>query len=585
MDAMNVTPAPTSLVLSRLLLALLPLALVACGESTAPVRPSPSPTPPAASSTALPAQASSTALAPAHTASAPRSVPTPMPSAHARMSDDIEAYLAQPRFSHATWGIDVLDLATGRTLYRHHAERLFIPASNAKLYTAALALHTLGPRYRFRTSLYATRKPSASGTLRGDLILYGRGDPSLGQGNDSHTPNEWADQLASALAARGVKRVTGNLIADDTYYAGPPFGAGWEASDLLSGFAAPVSALSVQGNTFTLNVGGNGACCTTSVDPLAADVRVINTLHRSAPGEYDPLGLYRAPGSDQLYVFGARAPSSAPRVFNLAAPDPARMAGGLLADALARHGIRLDGRVRTRHWPQPPTDEHDPHLFRITDVRSAPLGTLIQHMLKHSDNLYAQLLLMASGKHQAEIGTCLGQQHLPTLTAYWGVCAMRAMLRDAGIDAGSAYFEEGSGLSRKDRVTPTATVDLLRWLNRQRYASTLRLALPIAGVDGTLRYRLRGTVAENNLHAKTGTLRYAYTLSGYVRSANGQPLAFSIMLNGYARPADIDGRPTVGRATRDIDAIARIIAEYGHVPMPASSPASAASAANASQTP
>ncbi|WP_168609287.1 D-alanyl-D-alanine carboxypeptidase/D-alanyl-D-alanine endopeptidase [Oleiagrimonas citrea] len=562
------TLAPITIQRLGRLLVCTPLLLAAC--SGQPPRPAP-PAPSTPTTTAAPARAASIPASPRSAAAPAMPAPTSMPSARERMADAIGAYIAQPRFAHATWGIDVIDLSDGRTLYRRNADKLFIPASNAKLYTAALALHTLGPRYRFHTSLYASRAPSANGTLRGNLILYGRGDPSLGMGSDTQTPTDWADKLATVLAARGVKRITGDLIADDTYYAGPPFGAGWEASDLLSGFAAPVSALSVQGNTFTLRVGGNGACCTASVDPLAADVRILNTLHRSAPGEYDPLGLYRAPGSNRLYVFGARPPSSKPRVFNLATPDPARLAGGLLADALARHGIRFTGRIRTQHWPHPGEDEHGKGLVRITDVRSAPLGTLIRHMLKHSDNLYAQLLLMASGKHQSEIGTCLGQRHPPTLTAYWGICAMRAMLRDAGIAAGSAFFEEGSGLSRKDRVTPEATTRLLRWLDRQRFANDLKQALPVAGVDGTLRYRMRGTPAAGNLHAKTGTLRYAYTLSGYVRSANGQPLAFSIMLNDYARPRNTDGRPTAGRATRDIDAIARLITEYGNVPLPSPS--------------
>jgi serine-type D-Ala-D-Ala carboxypeptidase/endopeptidase (penicillin-binding protein 4) len=446
---------------------------------------------------------------------------------------------------------------------------LFIPASNTKLYTTALALHMLGSDDRFHTSLYATRRPAANGVLHGDLVLYGRGDPGLGLDRDGKPTDTWADSLAAALAARGVRRITGNLIADDTWYAGPPYGAGWEAGDLLGGFAPQVSALSVQDNAFTLRIGGNGTCCSARIDPTAAGIQLVNTLQPAGATSSDPLGLYRPEGSGRLYVFGSRPPTRAPRTFTLAAPDPARMAGNLLRQALSRRGIRIDGRVRTRHWPEWTTPQDLRGMIRITDVRSAPLHELIRHMLKQSDNLYAQLLLLAVGKQQAAIGTCPDQQHPPTLTAGWGLCAMRAWLRGIGIDPSSAHFEEGSGLSRKDRVTPAATVQLLAWIDRQPFAADVRKALPIAGVDGTLQYRMRGTLAAGNLRAKTGTLRYAYALSGYVTAANGNRLAFSIMLNGYARPVDATGEAMAPRATHDIDAIAECIARYGTVPLPA----------------
>jgi len=481
----------------------------------------------------------------------------------------IDAYIQQPRFRHARWGIVVRDLDTGERLYAHAAGALFIPASNTKLYTTALALRTLGPDARFHTSLYATRRPSANGIVRGDLVLYGRGDPGLGLDRDAKFSVAWADHLAAALAARGVRRVTGNLVADDTWYAGPPYGAGWEAGDLLGGFAPQVSALSVGDNAFTLRIGGDGTCCSVRIDPAGAGIRLINTLQPAGTSGVDPLGLYRPEGSDRLYIFGSRPATRAARSFTLAAPDPARMAGNLLVQALARHGIRFDGRVRTRHWPARTTPQDLRGMTRITDVRSAPLHELIRHMLKQSDNLYAQLLLLAVGKQQAATGTCTDQQHPPTLTAGWGLCAMRAWLRSIGIERSSAHFEEGSGLSRKDRVTPAATVRLLAWLDRQPYAHDVREALPIAGVDGTLQYRMRDTLAAGNLRAKTGTLRYAYALSGYVTAANGDRLAFAIMLNAYARPVDVTGEAVAPRASHDLDAIAERIARYGMLPLPA----------------
>lgn len=544
----------------------------------------------------VPPTSPATINTPARTASTTHAVATPAPptrrvavapgtDARSHLARTIDAFIGRPRFRHARWGIAVRDLDSGRTLYSHQADKLFIPASNAKLYIAALALDTLGADFRLHTSLYATRHPDGRGVLHGDLVLYGRGDPGLGVGKDGKPDTTWATRLAAALAQRGIRRVTGNLIADDTWYQGPPYGAGWEIDDQLGGYAPPVSALSVQDNAFTLRVGGNGHCCTLEVDPAAAGIDIVDTLARNTDGRFDPLGLYRPPGSKRLYVFGSRAPTARPRVFTLAAPDPARMAGALLAEALARRGIDLDGHVEVRHWPDTTAPSRRDRMLRISDVRSVPLHALVRHMLKTSDNLYAQLLLLAVGKRQAATGICEDQPHPPTLTAGWGLCALRAWLRGIGIDTADTQFEEGSGLSRKDRVTPDATVHLLAWIARQPFAAELRDALPVAGVDGTLEQRLRGTPAAGNLRAKTGTLHMAYTLSGYVHAANGDRLAFSIMLNGYAVADDPGRMPPTDPPTRDVDTVARLVTGYGQVPLEApATPSVSATPAPAART-
>ncbi len=493
---------------------------------------------------------------------------SPRDTARTSLVDAIEAYVEQPRFHRARWGIVVDDLDRGRLLYARNAHDLFIPASNAKLYTAALALDTLGPDYRFRTSLYATRRADARGVLHGNLILLGRGDPGLGMTSDGGISDAWADHLASILAQRGVRHITGDVIADDTWYAGPPYGSGWELDDALGGYAPPVSALSVQDNAFRLFVGGKGACCTLRIEPYTGTgVQLVSSLQRSVDGNYDPLGLYRPQGSTRLYVFGSRPDTWQPRKFVLAVPEPARMAGRLLVQSLERYGIRVDGHVRTRHWPHSSFDPQQPGIVHVTDVRSPPLRELVQHMLKKSDNLYAQLLLLAVGKQQQALGSCPDRLHPPTLTAAWGLCAYRLWLQRIGIAPGSALLEEGSGLSRKDRVTPSATVHLLEWIHRQPFADVIRSALPVAGVDGTLQYRMLDSDAAGNLEAKTGTLHLAYTLSGYVRAANGHLLAFSIMLNAYARPREADGRWKAEAPDDDLDAIALMIAGYGRVPL------------------
>lgn len=478
--------------------------------------------------------------------------PRNMPSS---LMEGIAAYIAQPRFAHAQWGIDVVSLDNGKALYRHDADALFLPASNAKLYTSALALQTLGADARFSTTLYATGAPRADGTLVGDLILHGGGDPSLG--NPEASP-DWANRLAEALAARGIRRVRGNLIADDTYFAGPLFGDGWEAFDLQTDYGAQADALGVNNNMVHVKVEREGArCCGIAVDPSGSGMRVVNLTGRAAP-----LGLYRPPGSDTLYVIGSLRTNQARGSYALSAPDGALFAANLLRDALAQRGIAFDGRVRALHWPQ--TDAalaNNP--IEIASVVSPPLSQLLVHMLKHSDNRYAQMLLQQVGVATARTGVCADRTEPPQTSAEWGVCAMRAFLARIGIGNDEAMFNDGAGLSREDLVTPAATVKLLAWIARQPFANALRDALPVAGIDGTLRNRMRGTAAADNVQAKTGTLTHVYTLSGFVTGAAGQQLAFSLMLNRYRRPTDAFGRNVQPSPQSDLDAIATMLAEYG----------------------
>ena len=476
------------------------------------------------------------------------------------MAQRIDAFLAQPRFAHAGWGVDVVSLDSGETLYAHEADKLFVPASNAKLYTAALALGVLGADARFGTALYATAAPQG-GTLSGDLILRGGGDPSLGDASP-----DWAARFASALSAQGVRRVRGDLIADDSYFSGPSFGDGWEVGDLQAWFGAAASALSVQGNVLRVRVARQGAsCCAVSIDPPfgAAGVRIENLTGASdaAQAGGDTLGLYRPPGSATLYASGSLPAGVNSHVYTLSAPDPAALAGAMLRDAMQRAGIALDGSVRALHWPQRDTALTQPGTQRIASIDSPPVSEMLMHMLKHSDNLYAQVLLQQAGVRLAQTGVCADRDPAPLTSAEWGLCGMRAMLARAGIPDGAALFADGAGLSRKDLVAPLATTRLLAWVARQPFASIFRDALPVAGVDGTLRNRMRDTPVANNLQAKTGTLTHSSALSGYVTDTAGRHLVFSLMLDRYERPADGAGHPVPPSPNNDLDAIAAMIAQ------------------------
>jgi len=476
----------------------------------------------------------------------------------AQLAAAIDARINEPRFASASWGIDVMSLDTGRSLYLHNANQLFQPASTAKLYTAALALDTLGGDYRIPTRVLATARIE-HGRLEGPLILRGMGDPTLGT---SGANVNWADQLAMQVAAHGVREVQGDLIADDTYFSGPSVGAGWEARDLQSWFGAPSSALSVQENVVNVTVtpaNEPGTRAWLMFNPPGAMIQVVNTMTTSDRSAQNDINLYRAPGDAILYSFGHVAAQSEPKSFKLAIADPAGFAGMLLRQALTRHGIRIDGPVRTLRWPasyQPELDKAEV----LGQVLSPPIMEILTSGLKRSQNLYLQNLLQVAGvkaKAEAEQGGNANTGFLSTDA--WGIRALRKLLDRIGISPGASQIEDGSGLSRQDLTTPRAMVQLLSHLASQPYAKSLRDALPIAGIDGTLEQRMRDTAAAGNVHAKTGSMTYVRCLSGYVTTASGERLVFTIMLNNFVRRSH-DPDPSF-----DLDAMAELLAAFrGH---------------------
>jgi D-alanyl-D-alanine carboxypeptidase/D-alanyl-D-alanine-endopeptidase (penicillin-binding protein 4) len=492
----------------------------------------------------------------------------------ASLAARIDAHIAQPRFAGARWGIAVVSLDTGRLLYAHDGDHLYQTASTAKLFTAALALSELGADYRIPTRLLA-HDHQRGAVLDGPLILYGMGDPTLGA--DASTA-DWADRMAKQVAARGIHTVKGDLIADDTYFASPAMGSGWEAADLQSWFAVPTSALSVQENQVDVTIAPaarEGRPAIVSLDPAGALPEVLDRITTSAPSVRNDINLYRAPGDRTLYAFGNIAARGAAQRFKLATFDPALLAGEQLRTALARHGVTVQGGVRALHWPQNSDSlREDTEVF--AEVLSPALGEILQRGLKRSQNLYLQNLLLIAGV-RAQSDAMQGPNP-PTgflSTENWGVRGLRQLLERMDVAPGATVIEEGTGLSRRDLSTPGAMVRLLSFLAAQSYAPTLLEALPVAGVDGTLQWRMRDTPANNNLRAKTGSMSLVHCLAGYVTTAGGERLAFAIMLNNYDPPAGAPG------ASRDIDAIAVMLAGMrADAPSPEKAGAMAAQPAN-----
>lgn len=444
-----------------------------------------------------------------------------------RLDERVVAITAVPPFKAARWGVFAVDLETGATLASLDADRRFLPASNQKLYTTALALSKLGPTYRWRTSVYAAAKPDAAGRLAGDLVLYGRGDPSISDTFGVGTAARKIDELADRVAATGVRRVSGNLVADESFFAGKRFGYGWEWNDLQWGYGAEVSALSIGDNVVTLAVTPGakvGDPCSVELGAKNAYIRFTNRTLTSAKQGLNDLGVYRAESSNAIDVFG-HVPADAPPFEEfVAVHDPAGYFGSLLRDALARRDIVVEGRTvvvdsRARTIAPFALDT----AVELAFIESEPLASVVRVTNKESQNLFAELLLRT-------VGRVAGPATEVTSEAA-GIKAMLEFLKSANVDTTSLMFSDGSGLSRQNLVTPEATVRLLAHARRQPYGDVLFASLPEAGVDGTLEKRFRDTAGKSRIRAKTGSLGDVSALAGYGLSRNGRTIVFAVMVN------------------------------------------------------
>lgn len=461
----------------------------------------------------------------------------------AELQSRISAVLRKPELAPAIVGIKVASLETGKVLFEEHANKLLRPASNMKLYTVAAALDRLSPDYRFVTSVYAPARPDPEGTVHGDLTIYGRGDPSIAARFNNGNYFKGIDDLAARIVAAGVKRVEGDLVGDETYFTGPQYGTGWDWDDLQWWYGAEVSALTVNDNALDLSVkpgsqvGAPAVVTTGPPDPL---LTIVNRVVTAARGNRRDLTIYRGLGANELELHGSIALDDKGYSAGLGISHPALLFVYLLRSSLVQHGVTISGKTRTKA-PQivPDVMNSGPSSSRLVEVatlQSPPLSVIAAQTLKPSQNLYTELILRTLGKVAAPPTTVVRANRTSEAA---GIQVVRTFLREAGVNPPTLVLNDGSGLSRSDMVTAEATLQLLTYMRRHRYATAFRDALPIAGVDGTLKNRLKGTLAENNLRAKTGTLSSAASLSGFVRDAAGEELVFSIMVNNYEEDIDI----------------------------------------------
>lgn len=463
-------------------------------------------------------------------------------AAHAAsLAEEIDRLLAaSPAAKAAFWGIDVVDLATGKTLYETNADHFFVPASNTKLFTTALALSRLGPNFTFETRVLADAPPDAAGRIAGALRLAGGGDPNLSgraipyrmnapRGN----PLAAIDDLADQIAARGVKRISGDLVGDDTWYVWQPYAAGWGIDDPESDDGPPISALTVNDNVFSLTVRPGrlpGDPASLALSPAIEHFRLDNRVRTAALGTEPRIRLSRIPGSYDVHLWGELPVRGKEIELLLAVEDPAQYAAATLRHALEERGIVVEGDAVARHaYPGEPADP--PQGIELAKRTSAPFIEDLRITDKVSQNLHAELALRAVAKARRGEGSFEA-----------GHEEMKAFLAEAGIAPEAHRFEDGSGLARLNLVTPAAILKLLRHMHAGPHRDDWMSLLPVGGRDGTLSRRFGEAPGTGRVFAKTGSLSHVSALSGYIQRTDGRWIAFSILVNNYNAPtAEVRG--------------------------------------------
>ncbi|MBD2569061.1 D-alanyl-D-alanine carboxypeptidase/D-alanyl-D-alanine-endopeptidase [Anabaena lutea FACHB-196] len=427
----------------------------------------------------------------------------------AQLPSSVDAIINLPQFSRMRWGILVKPLSSGQSLYNRDAEKYFIPASNTKLFTTAAALQKLGANFRIRTSVYQ----DGEGIVR----VVGRGDPSL--------KDAQLTVLAKQLSQQGIRQIN-QLIADDSYFQGEVVNSSWQWEDVQAYYGAPVNSLILNENASVLKFVPQ-----TIGKPLKLNWaeptegywwRIENNTVTTSENEPSFVEVSRDLKGQILRIQGQLAVNSQPEITALAIFDPVENFLRHFRQSLGREKISVQ---------QTSSSNGGKNEQEIAVIESAPLSDLMVETNVNSNNLFAEALLRILGSKQP-----LAKNQR---TADAGLQVLKTTLTELGIEPTNYILVDGSGLSRKNLISPEALVQLLQVMGKSSQAEVFRASLPVAGISGTLKNRFRNTLAERIVQAKTGTMTGVVSLSGYINAPNYEPLVFSIMVNQSEQPASV----------------------------------------------
>lgn len=442
---------------------------------------------------------------------------------------DLDVIFTDTRLSDAQWGVAVYSLDREESLFAHNANKLYIPASNEKILTAAAAFLRLGPEYRFKTRVLTDGAVDGD-ILRGNLVIQGFGDPALSTRMDGgKDPFTTFRAFAGWLKERGIKAIAGNIAGDASAFKGTGFGRGWELDDLTESYAAPVSALAFNENYASIQIRPGakaGDAAVLSSEPLPGYPYIDNSVVTTDAGGAASVIVEHVPGDagapETIKIRGTVPLKSQPVRRSVPIRRPVHYYLEALRRQLDKEGIDVsDCAIKEDYHALKSGGSETVELLMTHE--SAPLAEILTPVLKDSLNMPSEMLLRVLGLEIRGEGTDSA-----------GIEVVTETLETMGIRKGSYIYSDASGLSRRNLISADVFVRALGFMYKQPVFQRFYAAMAVAGVDGTLKNRLTGTALKGNIHAKTGTISGVSAISGYVRTADGEMLAFSIIANNYA---------------------------------------------------
>lgn len=438
------------------------------------------------------------------------------------VSNQINELLRAKEASNTFWAIHAVD-STGNTLYALNENKLIRPASNLKLLTSAAVLDYLGPGFRFTTPIY-TNGTLKDSTLQGDLIIHGRGDPTISGTLNGERPFSMFSKIAQELQNMGIQQVQGNIIANTSYFDDQPYPKGWEWDDLSFYYGVAVSALSFNNNCVDLEVKASGSIGDRpkiSWFPFNTDyVEFINNQTIRAPEtEYDEF-YQRLPGSNTI-LLGSDLPQYYVETECLSVPSP----GLFFADTFKKYlelkvGIDVTGEAvlekKERNWA-------DAGFQLLHQHHSESLSKIIEELNKESDNFYAEML--------AKVISAVSSGKQGTTEA--GLAMIKEFAYKANTDTSLIAMSDASGMASRNLITAKSLSSILNYMRGHRYFNTYKQSLSVSGVDGTLGHRMKLRPLRENVIGKSGYISGVRTLSGYLSTRAGRTITFSIAANNY----------------------------------------------------
>lgn len=484
---------------------------------------------------------------------APSAVDAASAAAVQGLQSELVRLINSPGWRDDRWGVLVVSLDRGDTIFSHQPDWPLAPASNLKLYTSAAALYYLGPEFRYSTYLM-TDGTITGGVLQGDLIVYGTGDPTLSGRYYRTRPTIW-ENFADSLLALGITEIQGDIVGDASYFGDNGAGEGWQESYMNASYAALSSALSFNENLVTLHIQPGeevGWRPSVRLVPGGEGIALVNQARTVPAGGRTAILVTRAAYDGPIVIQGQIARGAAGVWRSVPVADPPRYAAAVLRETLQERGIRVTGEIRVvlDEAESPvagrsvfaPAFDKTPPLRVLAIHQSPPLQEILTIVNKRSHNLFADAVLRTVGRVVTGEGTVAG-----------GAKAIHYLMEcETGSEDPALEIYDGSGLSALNRTTARATIRLLSYMAESPMWESFWATLPEAGESNGLR-RMYSTRAEGNLRAKTGTIDRVSALSGYVRAANGELLAFSIISNNV---------PSTWRAKRVEDAIGARLAAF-----------------------